>query len=114
MSDLNEIWKNNKGSLPDEQLLAYLEGRLNAEQQRDVEKWLAEEGMETDALEGLKDISATEAQKSVTRINKNLDKRLNRGGKRKSSFNNFWTYIAIILMLGIAVVAYYIMHMILR
>jgi succinate dehydrogenase/fumarate reductase flavoprotein subunit len=114
MSELNDIWSNNKGNLPEEQLRAYLEGKLNAEQQREVEKWLAEEGMENDAIEGLKEISAGQAQKSVNRINQNLNKRLNIKDKRKISFNDLSTYIAIILMLLIAVVAYYVLRIILK
>ena len=53
MSGLNDILNNGKSMISQEQLIAYLEGRLSAEEQHDVELWLAEEGMESDALEGL-------------------------------------------------------------
>ena len=61
MSELDDILKNgNKGKLPEEMLMAYLEGRLNPEQQREVEAWLAAEGMESDGVDGLKELPAAE------------------------------------------------------
>src|SRR5690606_16756437 len=53
MKELKDIWQEEEGSgrLLEEQLLSYLEGRLPPEAQHEVERFLADEGLESDALE---------------------------------------------------------------
>ncbi len=100
---------NGKPSLAEDKLLAYLEGSLTPHEQREVELWLAEEGMESDAIEGLKMMPAADTRQSVGRINHKLRKTLT-GAKRKRRPANTQeaTYIAIVLLLFLAAVAYYV------
>ncbi len=113
MSDMNDILSVGGGGkkLPEDKLMAYLEGKLSPAEQHEVELWLAEEGMESDALEGLGTIQAAEAKHSVERLNHNLRKTLhNKKRKRRQPNNNQFTYIAIVIILMLIVVAYIVMR----
>ena len=108
MSDLNDILNNGKGVITQEQLIAYLEGRLSAEERHDVELWLAEEGMESDALEGLKDMPAEETKQAIFKLNYSLRNQLS--GKKKKRREpldqNVLAWVAIIVILVFCVVGY--------
>ena len=83
MSNLNDIWTADEGGmkLTEEQLLAYLEGRLPDEEVLAVEALLAKEGMESDALEGLRELHADEAKNIRRQLNAGLQQTL--GKKRR-------------------------------
>ena len=113
MSDLNDILSNNKGKLPEDKLMAYLEGRLSPEEQREIEKLLTEEGMEADALEGLQNIPAIDAKESVNRINHQLRKDLlgKHPKRRRQIVSNPWAIVAIGVIIFLIVIAYIIIRM---
>lgn len=108
MSELNDIWNSGKGRLPEDKLLAYMEGRLPPEEQHEVETWLAEEGMEADAMEGLKGLPVKETREAVNRLNDNLHQKLNKKTRRRSRQikDNNWAWIAVVVILLLCVVAY--------
>jgi ferric-dicitrate binding protein FerR (iron transport regulator) len=112
MSELNNILHNGKGKLTEEKLNAYLEGRLTAKEQHEVEQWLADEGMEADAIEGLKNITANETAFITQRINLTLQKELHKKSRRrtKAIIDNNWAWIAVIIVLMLCIVAYVLMH----
>jgi hypothetical protein len=95
----------NKGSLPEDKLLAYLEGKLPPQEQHEVEIWLAEEGMENDAQEGLAAIAATERTQSIGRINTKLHKKLAKPKRR--TLRTDTNIIAVIIIILLMVVAAY-------
>lgn len=108
MSELDDIWMNeHKGRLPEDMLMAYLEGRLTPEQQHEVEAWLAEEGMEGDAVEGLKELPAAETKQLVTRLNQNLHHQLaKKKRKHKPIINNQWAWLAVLIVLLLCILGY--------
>jgi hypothetical protein len=53
MADLNDIFKNEKDKLSDEELLKYLDGKASDDEMHAVEKQLNNSNFENDALEGL-------------------------------------------------------------
>lgn len=108
MTTPNDIWQSGKGELPEEKLLAYLEGKLSPEEQYEVETWLAEEGMESDALEGLQSLPANDTRKLVNRINYKLqnDLRKKRHQKRGYFADNKWAWVAVLIVLLLAVLGY--------
>ena len=108
MSDLNDILSNGKGKLPEDKLMAYLEGKLSLEEQHEVEKWLAAEGMESDALEGLQALEPGETKKAVGKINYELRKELGARNKRRTKHikDNKWSWLAILIVLMLASVCY--------
>ncbi len=122
MSDVQDIFgfdsaqpgkQPNKKGLTEAQMQAYLEGTLSPEEQHEVEAFLSEEGMEADALEGLKDLGAEETKIAVGTINSNLRKQvLTRRAKRKKLITeNKWAWIAIIAVLLLVVLAYIVIRM---
>ena len=101
----------SKEQLAEDRLLLYLEGKLSNAEQHEVEQWLAEEGMESDAVEGLQRINATEARHSVSKLNNRLSRNLGRKKhKRRRGFTNYYTLIAIGVVLMLAVIAYIVIR----
>ncbi|MBL7718913.1 MAG: hypothetical protein JNL72_08760 [Flavipsychrobacter sp.] len=109
MNELNDILSTGgKGKLPEDKLLAYLEGKLGPEEQRQVEEWLSAEGLESDALEGLQELEVTETKRAVGKINYELRKELGARNKRRSKHlkDNKWSWLAIAVVLLLAIVCY--------
>jgi anti-sigma factor RsiW len=108
MSELNDILSDGKGKLPEDKLMAYLEGKLSPEEQHEVEEWLAGEGMESDAVEGLQALEAEETKKAVGKINYELRKQLGARNKRRTKLikDNKWGWLAIVIVLMLAIVCY--------
>jgi anti-sigma factor RsiW len=93
--------------LSEEQLMAYLEGKLPAAQQRRVEEFLSAEGMESDALDGLRTMPPSDIRASTERLNHRLRVGLsNKKRKRRKLNTGQMTWIAVLLTLFLAVVAY--------
>jgi ferric-dicitrate binding protein FerR (iron transport regulator) len=115
MNDLEYILGNNNNKLADDRLLAYLEGRSSSEEQHEIERWLADEGMESDAIEGLKKITASETEELVNNINQRFRKTLtHKNRKRKQIKDNWWATVAIIVILFLIVLGYIVMRMIVK
>lgn len=112
MSEVNDIFHNGKGKLNEEKLNAYLEGRLSVQEQHEVEQWLADEGMEADAIEGLKNIPVSETTSITQRINRNLQQELHKKSRRRSKAikDNNWAWVAVIIILLLCIVAYLVMQ----
>lgn len=111
MSELNDIWNSGKGRLSEDKLVAYMEGRLSPEEQHEVEAWLSEEGMEADALEGLKELPVKETKDAVSRLNYTLHQKLNKKNRRRSKHikDNNWAWIAVVVILLLCVVGYIVL-----
>lgn len=100
-----------KPELSESKLMAYLEGRLSAEEQHEVEQWLTEEGMESDAIEGLKALPAEDTRQSVGRLNMNLRKAVRKKKERRTKLKtDQLTWTAIIIVLLLVVIAYIIVR----
>ena len=91
----------------EDKLMAYLDGKLSPGDAHDIEKWLADEGMESDALEGLKSLEAHEVKHSVKKLNNILSKKLNYGKREKKRAKpDYTSLLAIALILLLAIVAF--------
>jgi anti-sigma factor RsiW len=116
MSDENNILSpapggNGKDRLPEDKLMAYLEGKLPPHEQHEVELWLSEEGMESDAMEGLRKLDPQEARHSVNKLGHQLRKAvLNKKRARRKPNNDQFTWIAIAIILLLIVVAYLVIR----
>src|ERR1700733_8624864 len=87
MSEPNNILPFDSGNsgmqkLSEDKLMQYLEGKLTTAEQHMVEQWLADEGMEGDAMEGLRTIHPDETRHAINKLNHKLQKTLHRN-KRK-------------------------------
>ena len=110
MTDLDNIWKDESAAgkeLPEEKLLAYLEGRLTGDELREVEEWLSNEGIESDAIEGLQELRQGEAQQITSKLNNQLQGSLKKKRrKRRGMMEHKWSWIAICVILLLAVLGF--------
>lgn len=113
MSDANNIWQQNEGGLSQQKLTDYLEGRLSAEEQREVEAYLAEEGMESDAIDGLMAVSKEDTNKLTEKINYRLQHDLRKqSNKRKKLFkDDKWGWVAVVIVILMIVLTYWLLNM---
>ena len=116
MSDPNNILpfgpgNTGKAKLSEDKLMDWLEGKLSAAEQHEVEQWLAEEGMESDALEGLRELKPEDTRLMVSRLNHNLHKAiLSKKRKRRPLKTDQFTWIAIAIVLLLVVLAYIVIR----
>ncbi len=83
MNGNNNISQGGKDPrLTEDKMLSYLEGRLSPAEQHEVERWLSEEGMESDALDGLQSMPSAVRHRSVARLNAGLNKRVSKRARR--------------------------------
>ena len=112
--DLKDILSGLSPDIDQETLLLYLQGKLSAQEQHEVEKKIMDNEFATDALEGLqnfkdkKNIAAL-----VDQLNADLKRRTEKKKKLKSKMkinldSNLILAIAIILLL--IVLSYFIIH----
>lgn len=114
MSDQNDILNtghNEKEQLSEDKLMAYLEGKLSPAEQHKMEQWLASEGMESDALEGLRLLQPEETRHTVNKLNHKLRSAvLNKKRRRKTLKTDHFSWIAIAIILLLAAVAYLVIR----
>jgi ferric-dicitrate binding protein FerR (iron transport regulator) len=113
MSQANNIWNNGNSRLTDEMLQAYLDGKLSAEKLQEVEQWLADSGMEADALEGLKSIPAKEINNITTKLNLQLEQHIRKQPRRRTKAikDNYWAWVAVIIVLLLCIIGYWVLRM---
>ncbi len=113
MTDWKDILNEEGSGLSDEQLKAYLDGRLSPEEQREVEMFLSEEGLESDAVEGLKDVSAADIQQLTEKVNYRLkhDVRKQSHRSKKLYTDNKWSWLAILIIVILCVIGYWVVKM---
>jgi anti-sigma factor RsiW len=109
MNDFKDIWNGESGGkLTDEQLMAYLEGRLSESERHEVEGLLSEESMESDALEGLHALNPEEVRSIRHKLNTSLQKTLGKKRRtRRGLASQQWNIIAIVLLLLLLLVCFF-------
>jgi hypothetical protein len=84
MSDnLKDILSNLNPDIDQETLLLYLQGKLSAEQQHEVEKKMMDSDFDTDALEGLQDFKN---KPQLTQLVDQLNRELKAKTEKKKRF----------------------------
>lgn len=97
--------------LTEDKLLAYLDGKLTPQQQYEVEQLLAEEGMESDAADGLAALSAPHRKESISRLNSRLHTRLRSKKPRRRTAKTEWnTIVALLLILILVIAGYFVIR----
>ncbi len=100
------------GKLTEERLRAYIDGSLSPAEQHEVEQWLSEEGMESDALEGLQPAAAEENIRSAERVNRRLARQLRKDKLRKKHpYTTYWTVIALLVILLVCILGYWVLRL---
>lgn len=114
MNDASNSNPFRLGAPPDDAtLLAYAEGRLSAAEQHAVERWLAAESPEAEALEGLQGVPAGETRRLTARINGAVRQRM--GGERRPRRGKVvqqrWLLLAVLCVLLLAVLAFLVIRL---
>jgi hypothetical protein len=108
----SETHQHNTHNLSEEQLMAYSEGKLSSEENRWIEEIISEDGPEADAIEGLQLLQAAATKRSLTELQRKLHTELLRHKpKRKDKLSgDFWNWIAIVTILLLILVGYWVVH----
>src|SRR5215217_4685425 len=112
--NLKDILSNLHSEVDQATLLKYLEGKLSSEEQHEVEKNTIDDAFEADAMEGLQEFSGNATISSlVEQLNLDLKKKTEKKKKwphRREVKLEPWLLIAIILILLVAIISYFIIH----
>ncbi len=112
--NLKDILGNLSTEVDQQALLLYLQGKLTAGQQHQLEKDMMNNDFATDALEGLGNIKdQKQIQALVEQLNNELRKKTQK--KKEKNKNTLlkqppWATISIIFILILAIISYFIIH----
>lgn len=119
MSDnLKDILSNLNPEVDQETLLLYLQGKLTAEKQHELEQQMMEGDFESDALEGLHAVQDKQRLLGIVdQLNYDLKKKTKQRKQRSERFKiksdpSLW--IAIVIFLLLIVISYFIIHRLLN
>src|SRR6478735_342143 len=98
--DLKDILSNLNPDIDQETLMLYLQGKLSAEQQHEVEKQMLDDEFNTEAMEGLDEVKD---KKKIASLVEQLNKDLKKKTEKKKRFRKKlqiqidpWLIIAIV------------------
>lgn len=109
--DWLNILSNSNKDIDNQQLMDYLSGKLSGEALHELERSMADNEFLNDAVEGLQQVkNKKDMQTYVDELNAamlhNLDKKKKRRLRRRLK-EEPWTYLAIVLVLGLCLLAYF-------
>lgn len=108
--DLLNILSDSNKDIDNQKLMDYLSGKLSEQERHEVEKWMADNEFGNEAMEGLQDFAdKKDLQSYVDHLNKDLHKYIRQKKERRERRrikDDPWTYVAIVMILAIAVIAY--------
>jgi hypothetical protein len=112
--NLKDILSHLSTEVDQETLLLYLQGKLSAEQQHEVEKKIMENEFASDALEGLHQFEDKHHLEALVdqlkkELKKKTEKKKNAREKRKINLDP-WVIITIVIVLVLVIVSYYIIR----
>ena len=112
--DLLKILSNSNKDIDNQKLMDYIAGKLSSEEKHEVERWMADSNFMNDAVEGLETVkNKSNILKLVEQLNQDLQKRIEQKKirkKRRRLKDQPWIYYAIILVLFVIVITWYIIH----
>ncbi len=113
MSDLKNIL-NQDDDFNSEELIRYLEGKASEEERFAVEKQMADSAFVNDAVEGLQQFTTTgQLQQYADQLNRQLRKQTTASQRKKNRRGlkeQNWTLIAIVAILVICVLGYFVIR----
>jgi hypothetical protein len=117
-NDLLDILTDDNNDFDNQKLMDYLNGKLSGDEKHEVEKWMADNNITNDAVEGLQNIKEKKnLPQYVEQLNNNLQLQLEkkRDYRIKRKLKDYpWIYFAIILILIFCIIAYVIIAKFLR
>ena len=110
--DLLNILKHREHPISNEQLIAYLTGKLSAAEQHELEEQLATNQMDNDMLEGLQYVKdASKIPGYTFELEQALRNKLGSGRAKRTGIvqANLWWWIGgVVLLLALAIIAWYL------
>ena len=111
---LKDILSHLSQEIDQETLLQYLQGQLTPEKKHELEKQLVDNPFASDALEGLSQVrDKRQIQFMIEMLNRDLKKKT----EKKKAFKEKhrikqdpWILVAIVLILTLAIIAYFIIY----
>lgn len=118
MDELKNILNDNKGNTPPEndKLIQYLQGKLSAEEQHEIESLMADSEFMNDAVEGLQQMQSVSALNQYvnelnTKLHKQIEDKKHKKEKRKIQHLG-GSITAVIILLLLCLLAYAVIRMI--
>lgn len=112
--NLKDILSNLHSETDQQTLLNYLQGKLSAEQQHEVEKALLDDEFEAEALEGLQGIKNKQNISALVEgLNTDLKKKTakKKAGRQKTEIKlDSWLLLTIVILLLLVVISYFIIY----
>lgn len=112
--NLKDILSSLSTDIDQETLLLYLQGKLSAEQQHELEKNMMENDFTADAFEGLQSFKNQQhLQLMVEQLNHDLKKKTEKKKAYREKLKlrqDPWILVAVILILLLVVISYLIIH----
>ena len=112
--NLKDILSNLNPDIDQETLLLYLQGKLSAGEQHEVEKQMMDSDFDSDAMEGLQNFKdKKDLGILVDQLKKDLKKRTEKKKRFREKLNlrlDPWLIVAIILILLLAIIGYFLVQ----
>lgn len=113
-NELKDILSNLNGNVEQEKLLQYLNKKLSPGESHELEKQLMDDDFANDAIEGLEQLKDKAGlTKQIDELNASLRKQVSKRKNRKEKRaipSQYWTYIAICLLLILLVAAFFVIR----
>jgi ABC-type bacteriocin/lantibiotic exporter with double-glycine peptidase domain len=113
-NDLLDILSNSNDKINNQKLIDYLNDNLSDKEKHEVEKWMSDNDMVNDAVEGLEHVkNKKNLQAYVDQLNKNLQNQLaqKKQHQQKRKLKEYpWIYFAIVLVLLLCIIGYIIIR----
>lgn len=119
MSPINKIWnQRDETTIDEDQLLAYIEGRLSSTDQHAIEEALEADPFLNDAVEGLSEIKDKEHLKQITaQLNLHLKRQIkNRKKLRRSrpKLTEHWGWLYVLIVLILVLLAWWVIRLMIK
>ena len=112
--DLSKILAGSNKEIDNQKLIDYLSGRLSGAEAHEVESWIAESELVSDAVEGLQQVkSGKNLEGLVEQLNSDLRKKLQqkKNGRNKRQLREYpWVYLALIMILMLIIISWFVVH----
>jgi len=112
MDELINILSNSNKDIDNQKLMDYLSGKLSGDEKHELEKQMADSELVNDAVEGLEQFKDTQRINAiVAQVNTGLHSQLEKKKiyrRRRTVNSQQWFYLALILILSLAIIGFVI------
>ncbi|HKH59757.1 MAG TPA: hypothetical protein VKA49_02940 [Flavitalea sp.] len=113
-SDLLNILSNSNKDIDNQKLMDYISGKLSGTDKHEVEQWMIDNNFESEALEGLQTVkNKKDLDGYVSQLNKELNQYLQQKKHRrdrKKIKEIPWSYLAIVVVILLVIIAYLVIQ----